>query len=158
MLWYNTNVPQNGPLVKRLRHRPLTAKTWVRFPYGSPTRKDEHFGVRLFLLPTRAASGAASETQSPSLAKYAPSHGFERAQTSASSLLVSGVALSADAAKRRSDSRILCPAFVTRTGIERAATMRKNVLFFAFLNFEIDICLKMGYNKEKMVMRIPFVE
>ncbi len=25
-----------GPLVKRLRHRPLTAKTWVRFPYGSP--------------------------------------------------------------------------------------------------------------------------
>ena len=28
--------PQKGPLVKRLRHRPLTAKTWVRFPYGSP--------------------------------------------------------------------------------------------------------------------------
>ena len=26
----------SGPLVKRLRHRPLTAKTWVRFPYGSP--------------------------------------------------------------------------------------------------------------------------
>ena len=26
----------NGPLVKRLRRRPLTAKAWVRFPYGSP--------------------------------------------------------------------------------------------------------------------------
>lgn len=26
-----------GPLVKRLRHRPFTAGSWVRFPYGSPT-------------------------------------------------------------------------------------------------------------------------
>ncbi len=26
-----------GPLVKRSRHRPFTAETWVRFPYGSPT-------------------------------------------------------------------------------------------------------------------------
>ena len=26
----------SGPLVKRLRHRPLTAKTGVRFSYGSP--------------------------------------------------------------------------------------------------------------------------
>ena len=25
-----------GPLVKRLRRRPLTPQTWVRFPYGSP--------------------------------------------------------------------------------------------------------------------------
>ena len=25
-----------GPLVKRLRHGPFTAVTWVRFPYGSP--------------------------------------------------------------------------------------------------------------------------
>ena len=25
-------------MVKRLRHRPFTAKTWVRFPYGSPPR------------------------------------------------------------------------------------------------------------------------
>ena len=28
----------NGPLVKRLRHRPFTAVTWVRFPYGSPKK------------------------------------------------------------------------------------------------------------------------
>ncbi len=29
---------QFGPLVKRLRHRPFTAVTWVRFPYGSPKK------------------------------------------------------------------------------------------------------------------------
>ena len=28
-------VPQYGPLVKRLRHRPFTAVTGVRFPHGS---------------------------------------------------------------------------------------------------------------------------
>ena len=28
---------QHGPLVKRLRHRPFTAVSWVRFPYGSPS-------------------------------------------------------------------------------------------------------------------------
>ena len=28
-----------GPLVKRLRHGPFTAVTWVRFPYGSPDHK-----------------------------------------------------------------------------------------------------------------------
>ena len=26
----------SGPVVKRLRHRPFTAETWVRFPSGSP--------------------------------------------------------------------------------------------------------------------------
>ena len=30
----------SGPLVKRLRHRPFTAKTWVRFPYGSPSENN----------------------------------------------------------------------------------------------------------------------
>ena len=29
---------RNGPLVKRLRRRPLTPQTWVRFPYGSPLK------------------------------------------------------------------------------------------------------------------------
>ena len=32
-------LPLPGPLVKRLRHRPFTAVTWVRFPYGSPKIK-----------------------------------------------------------------------------------------------------------------------
>ena len=30
-----------GPLVKRLRHGPFTAVTWVRFPYGSPNKNAE---------------------------------------------------------------------------------------------------------------------
>ena len=30
---------KHGPLVKRLRQRPLTPLTWVRFPHGSPCRK-----------------------------------------------------------------------------------------------------------------------
>src|SRR6476646_249784 len=31
----------NGPLVKRLRHRPFTAVTRVRIPYGSPLMYDK---------------------------------------------------------------------------------------------------------------------
>ena len=37
-----------GPLVKRLRHGPFTAVTWVRFPYGSP-KKESRTKVLLFL-------------------------------------------------------------------------------------------------------------
>ena len=44
---YNNKVVRQGPLVKRLRHRPLTAKTWVRFPYGSPKEKHPN-NVRMF--------------------------------------------------------------------------------------------------------------
>ena len=29
-----------GPLVKWLRHRPFTAVTWVRVPYGSPKKRE----------------------------------------------------------------------------------------------------------------------
>ncbi len=32
-----------GPLVKRLRHGPFTAVTWVRFPYGSPKYSNPNF-------------------------------------------------------------------------------------------------------------------
>ena len=32
---FKSNLRYYGPLVKRLRHRPFTAVTWVRFPYGS---------------------------------------------------------------------------------------------------------------------------
>ena len=38
-----------GPLVKRLRHRPFTAVTWVRFPYGSP-KKETGFSLSLFFV------------------------------------------------------------------------------------------------------------
>ena len=38
-----------GPLVKRLRHRPFTAVTWVRFPYGSPRRRKLYIACDDFL-------------------------------------------------------------------------------------------------------------
>ena len=34
-----------GPLVKRLRHGPFTAVTWVRFPYGSPKQTYPNYFV-----------------------------------------------------------------------------------------------------------------
>ena len=37
-----------GPLVKRLRHRPFTAVTWVRFPHGSPQKSRHPIGCLLF--------------------------------------------------------------------------------------------------------------
>ena len=40
-----------GPLVKRLRHRPFTAESWVQFPYGSPdsnARKHRLSGIFSF--------------------------------------------------------------------------------------------------------------
>ena len=42
----------NGPVVKRLRHRPFTAVTRVRFPSGSPKQKGALY-VLLFALPIR---------------------------------------------------------------------------------------------------------
>ena len=43
-----------GPLVKRLRHGPFTAVTWVRFPYGSPknTAEKDTFSA-VFFYPSR---------------------------------------------------------------------------------------------------------
>ena len=36
--WFESDCRYHfGPLVKRLRHRPFTAESWVRFPYGSPS-------------------------------------------------------------------------------------------------------------------------
>ena len=35
----NHAAPLLGPLVKWLRHRPFTAVTWVRVPYGSPKQE-----------------------------------------------------------------------------------------------------------------------
>ena len=45
-------LPLPGPLVKRLRHRPFTAVTWVRFPYGSPNKKGHPFGCPFFVCRT----------------------------------------------------------------------------------------------------------
>ena len=54
---YNWFVQSYGPLVKRLRHRPLTAKTGVRFPYGSPKKKTSEQSSDVFFLskPTKEA-------------------------------------------------------------------------------------------------------
>ena len=40
----------NGPLVKRLRHGPFTAVTWVRFPYGSPNKNKTNLEKSRFVL------------------------------------------------------------------------------------------------------------
>ncbi len=37
MVYYNQRAFNCGPVVKRLRHRPFTAVSWVRIPSGSPT-------------------------------------------------------------------------------------------------------------------------
>ena len=42
-----------GPLVKRLRHRPFTAESWVRFPYGSPQSLAEKSARFLFYVYCR---------------------------------------------------------------------------------------------------------
>ena len=39
-----------GPLVKRLRHGPFTAVTWVRFPYGSPNKNKTNLDFSRFVL------------------------------------------------------------------------------------------------------------
>ena len=44
---FKSNSRYHGPLVKRLRHRPFTAVTWVRFPYGSP-KNNGFLGSRYF--------------------------------------------------------------------------------------------------------------
>ena len=50
----------SGPLVKRLRHQPLTLKTWVRFPYGSPKNTGTASAVPVFFLwcPVRSSNPA----------------------------------------------------------------------------------------------------
>ena len=42
-----------GPVVKRLRHRPFTAVTRVRFSSGSPIKKDTLTGVFFYCLSVR---------------------------------------------------------------------------------------------------------
>ena len=45
-----------GPLVKRLRQRPLTPLTWVRFPYGSPNLVLITMRIHLFPYRTQKLS------------------------------------------------------------------------------------------------------
>ena len=77
---YNTYCSaKSGPLVKRLRHRPLTAKTWVRFPYGSPKEKKANTERRslfyLFWRPVRQRTrrrGARRVARPPRMGSHPP--------------------------------------------------------------------------------------
>ncbi len=51
----------NGPLVKRLRHRPFTAITGVRVPYGSPLYFLNGPVVQLVRMPACHAGGRRFE-------------------------------------------------------------------------------------------------
>ena len=52
-------LPLPGPLVKRLRHRPFTAVTWVRFPYGSPNEKSRCLRIGIFCFMIRCGNRKA---------------------------------------------------------------------------------------------------
>ena len=56
-----------GPLVKRLRQRPLTPLTWVRFPHGSPKNTPAYAGVFFRVSRARNRTGrcAAAHKNSP---------------------------------------------------------------------------------------------
>ena len=60
----------HGPLVKRLRQRPLTPLTWVRFPHGSPKNTPAYAGVFFRVSRARNRTGrcaAAHKKQSNGL-------------------------------------------------------------------------------------------
>ena len=66
---------KDGPLVKRLRHGPFTAVTWVRFPYGSPCRHPEgrrQFGGLAQLVRAPASHAGGHWFESSSLHQTAP--------------------------------------------------------------------------------------
>ena len=48
----------HGPLVKRLRQRPLTPLTWVRFPHGSPKNTPAYAGVFFSCIPCEESNRA----------------------------------------------------------------------------------------------------
>ena len=55
----------HGPLVKRLRQRPLTPLTWVRFPHGSPKKHSSLCWGAFFVYPVRGIEqgGAPQRTK-----------------------------------------------------------------------------------------------
>ena len=75
--WFKSDFRYHaGPLVKRLRHGPFTAVTWVRFPYGSPKQKSHTIRCGIFVFAPRALSaqrGAKRQTYIRS--HYAPRMG-----------------------------------------------------------------------------------
>ena len=67
--WFKSDFRyHNGPLVKRLRHGPFTAVTWVRFPYGSPEPQESTTNVVLsfFAVPVTPYSESNPLARPPS--------------------------------------------------------------------------------------------
>ena len=64
----------HGPLVKRLRQRPLTPLTWVRFPHGSPKSTPAYAGVffRVFRARNRTGRCAAAHKKQSSGLFFSP--------------------------------------------------------------------------------------
>ena len=69
---YNNQAFENGLMVKRLRRRPLTAETGVRFPMGLPKRKDRFFTCPFFLVISPGIGRARSGCSRASPAEGAP--------------------------------------------------------------------------------------
>ncbi len=62
----------HGPLVKRLRHRPFTAKTGVRFSYGSPFFLDRNSRHDIIVKSFQEIRGINS------IGRVSPCHGESR--------------------------------------------------------------------------------
>ena len=64
----------HGPLVKRVRQRPLTPVTWVRFPHGSPKNTPAYAGVffRVFRARNRTGRCAAAHKKQSSGLFFSP--------------------------------------------------------------------------------------
>ena len=64
----------HGPLVKRLRQRPLTPLTWVRFPHGSPKNTPAYAGVffRVSRAENRTGQCAAAHKKQSSGLFFSP--------------------------------------------------------------------------------------
>ena len=62
---------KNGRLVKRLRHQPLTLKTWVRFPYRSPAHRKHHIcGAFLFCVLVTGTRNLTQHEHAPRASCY----------------------------------------------------------------------------------------
>ena len=75
LLWCLARATTYGPLVKWLRHRPFTAVTWVRIPYGSPLTFLEGKVSKRTSVEAQQFGGLAQLVRAP--ASHAGGHWFE---------------------------------------------------------------------------------
>ena len=131
----------HGPLVKRLRHRPFTAVTWVRFPYGSPiakgTSSDVPFAIGGPYPNRRSGADLAPQVQ-------IQPHGFAFAGAESASLLASG------ATREYSGQSPEIPVLVIfrRSGADLAPQMQIQPHGFVFAGAESASSLASGATRE----------